>query len=95
MRQSMNRRNTARWRPHRAHRVYARTPNFRPARCCFSINAFLANVFLFSRPQLAADTAACPANGNPSARSNASPSSSVCAVVAKMMSIPRTLTIRS
>src|SRR5690625_1496174 len=41
IRQRPNFRKTARERPHREHRVYARTPNF-GFRCCLAISAFLA-----------------------------------------------------
>ena len=88
MRHSMNRRNTARCRPHLWQRVYARTPNFGRPRCLFN-SAFFA-IASSLVPYSPADTAAMPAKGNPSARSSARPSSSSRAVVTIVMSIPRT-----
>ena len=83
-RQSPKSRYTDRARPQRRQRVYARTLNF-GFRCCFWMRAF----FAIDHP--------CPSrlNGNPSARSNARPWSSVSAVVTIVMSMPRTESIRS
>jgi hypothetical protein len=88
MRHSPKRRYTARARPQRRHRVYARTLNL-GFRCCFWINAFFAMYY----PSLWRSLSR--RNGKPSAVSSARPSSSVVAVVTIVMSMPRTVSMLS
>ena len=79
IRHSLNLRNTARGRPQRLQRVYARTPYF-DWRFCFT----RSEVFAMSYASLLS-----VANGIPSARRSALPCSSVAAVVVIAMSRPR------
>jgi hypothetical protein len=89
MRHKANRRNTARCRPHRRHRVYRLAENF-ARRLDLLISAFFAIGSPYAAP---AATAGSPRKGNPSARRRARPSSSVSAVVTIVMSMPRTASI--
>src|ERR1017187_2203213 len=77
IRQSPNRRYTARGRPQREHRVYPRTLNL-GVRFALTTSAF------FATPQLSL-------NGNPSRRNSERPSSSLVAVVTRVTSMPRCL----
>ncbi len=97
MRQRPNLRYTARGRPHRLQRVYARVLNF-GGRACLTRSEVLA---IYSLLSFSASSASNPAgrfwreNGMPSPSSSANASTSVFAVVVMVMSMPRIWSIES
>ena len=82
MRQSPNFLNTARGRPHRLHREYARTLYFWGRFCLTTSDVFATRCYSLLSPS--------PLNGMPIASSSARAWSSVSAVVVMVTSRPRT-----